>query len=106
MRLRIAMKAAMIAGILLALSSAAVAQDGRKVLARPTPVYPEVAKRMALRGTVKIEITIGADGEIKHTNVIGGHPILVDAALDALKKWKYEPTKAETTLTVQFDFHP
>ena len=54
----------------------------------------------------KIEIVIGLDGEIKHTNVIGGHPVLVDAALDALKKWKYEPAKTESTVTVQFDFRP
>jgi protein TonB len=69
-------------------------------------VYPEIARRLALSGTVKIEITIGTDGEIKHTNVIGGHPILVNSALEALKKWKYEPAKTESTVLVQFDFRP
>ncbi|PYT80690.1 MAG: hypothetical protein DMG40_12075 [Acidobacteria bacterium] len=43
---------------------------------------------------------------MKHANVIGGHPILVDAVLEALKKWKYEPAKGETTITVQYDFRP
>jgi TonB family protein len=55
---------------------------------------------------VKIEVVIGADGQIKDTKVIGGHPVLVSSALDALKKWKYEPAKTETTATLQFDFRP
>ena len=55
---------------------------------------------------MKVEIVIGADGKVKETNVIGGHPILVDATLSALKEWKYEPAKAETTATLNFEFRP
>jgi outer membrane biosynthesis protein TonB len=46
------------------------------------------------------------DGKVKEANVVGGHPILVDATLVALKEWKYEPAKAETNLTLTFDFRP
>ena len=53
-------------------------------------------------GTVKVEITIGPDGKIK--NIIGGHPLLINATLDALKEWKYEPAKTETVETLTFDF--
>lgn len=80
--------------------------DSRKALFKPTPRYPEVARRMSLSGTVKVEITVAPNGEVKNANVIGGHPVLVDAALEAVKRWKYEPAKAESVITVQFNFHP
>jgi len=106
MRLLKSAHAAILATVLCGLPSRTSAQEVRKGISKPGPVYPELAKRMRLTGTVKIEIVIGLDGEIKRTNVIGGHPVLVDAALDALKKWKYEPAKTESTVTVQFDFRP
>ena len=90
----------------LALSASVSAQEARKAVIKRTPAYPDMARRMSLSGTVKIEITVGPDGEIKHTNVIGGHPVLVGSALDALKNWKYEPAKTETVVVVQFDFRP
>lgn len=92
--------------IVWALSANMSAQETRKALSKPTPRYPEVAKRMNLVGTVKVEIVIGADGKVKETNVVGGHPILVDAALAALKEWKYEPASGETNVTLTFEFHP
>ena len=92
--------------ILCACSLGLCAQETRKALTKPTPKYPEIAKRMNLSGTVKIEITVGPNGEVKDTNVLGGHPLLIDAALEAVKKWKYEPAKTETVVTVQFEFHP
>jgi outer membrane biosynthesis protein TonB len=49
------------------------AQEGRKVLSNPVPVYPEVARRLRLTGVVKVQVVIGADGRIKEKNVIGGH---------------------------------
>lgn len=81
-------------------------QEARKVLVRPTPRYPEIAKRLNLVGTVKVEIVIGPDGKIKNTNVLGGHPILVNSTLDTLREWKYEPSKVETMATLTFEFHP
>lgn len=81
-------------------------QENRKALFKPAPTYPEIARHLGLTGTVKIEITISPDGHVKNTNVLGGHPVLISVALDAVKKWKYEPAKTESTVTVQFDFHP
>lgn len=89
-----------------ALSANVSAQETRKALSKPTPRYPEIAKRMNLVGTVKVEIVIGPDGKVKEANVVGGHPILVDATLVALKEWKYEPAKTETNATLTFDFRP
>ena len=82
------------------------AQDVRKVIDQPRPRYPEVAKTFRLSGTVKVQVTIGTDGQIKETKVLGGHPIFVDATLDALKKWRYSPAPAETTAQLEFNFHP
>jgi TonB family protein len=85
-----------------------VAQDdiGRKVKNRVPPVYPEIARKMGIVGTVRLQLTIAPSGNIKETKVIGGHPILVTAAVDAVKKWKFEPANAETSGTVEFKFDP
>lgn len=85
---------------------AAFAQEGRKVLVHPQPVYPELARGLALRGTVRLEVTVGADGEVKNTKPLGGHPLLVQATMDAVRKWKYAPSNAETTMTLEFVFKP
>ena len=89
-----------------AFASGLSAQETRKALSKPTPHYPEIAKRMNLVGTVKVDVVIGPDGKIKTTNIVGGHPVLVDTTLMALKEWKYEPAKTETNLTLTFDFRP
>lgn len=84
----------------------ASAQEVRKVIDQPTPRYPEVAKTLRLSGTVKVQVTIGTDGQIKETKVLGGHPIFIDSTLTALKKWRYAPAPAETTAQLEFNFHP
>src|SRR6476620_6974937 len=75
----------------------ASAQDGRKLIAQPVPAYPEIARRARLSGTVKVEVLIAPDGRVKDVKVIGGHPLFVDATIEALKKWKYAPSSAEAT---------
>jgi TonB family protein len=82
------------------------AQESRKVLSNSVPVYPEMAKRMRLTGTVKVQIVIGTDGRIKEKNFIGGHPVLVSAVEETLKNWKYAPASGETTTQLEFNFHP
>jgi TonB family protein len=80
------------------------AQQARKPISSPAPEFPDIAKKMKLTGVVKIEVLIGADGEIKASNVVGGHPILADAAQKALKKWKYAPGNSETKALLEFKF--
>ena len=82
------------------------AQDGRKALSNPAPTYPEVAKRLRLAGTVKVQVVIGTDGRIKGTSFVGGHPVLVNAVEETLKTWKYAPSSAETSTLLEFNFHP
>lgn len=84
----------------------ATGQEARKALTKPAPSYPDVARRLNLAGVVKIEVVVGTDGEIKGTKVIGGHPLLVDATLKALRDWKYERAGSETKLELEFKFQP
>src|SRR5258708_5543088 len=82
------------------------AQEGRKALSNPAPTYPEVAKKLRLVGTVKVQVLIAADGRIKEKNFIGGHPILVNAVEEKLENWEYAPASGETKRQVEFNFHP
>jgi TonB family protein len=81
------------------------AQESRKLITGPTPVYPEVARRMHLAGTVKVQVVIAPSGQIKEVKVVGGHPVLVSAVEETLKNWKYAPASGETTTQLQFNFH-
>jgi TonB family protein len=76
----------------------------RKVASRVTPVYPELAKKMHIRGTVKVEAIVRPNGQVKSTRLLGGNPVLVTAALDAVSKWKFETAQSETTEVVQLTF--
>jgi TonB family protein len=76
----------------------------RKVRTRVMPEYPLLAKQMNVTGKVKIEATVAADGHVVSTRVVGGSPLLVNSALEALKKWHFEPGPKETTEIVEFAF--
>lgn len=78
----------------------------RKVKTRVPPSYPELARRMSICGTVKMVVVVSPNGSLKDARVVGGNPILVNAALDAVKKWKFEPASVESTGTVEFNFQP
>jgi TonB family protein len=81
----------------------ALAED-RKAKSKVPPSYPELAKKMNVSGTVKVEVVITAAGTVKSAKALGGHPLLIESALDAVKKWKFEPAGEETTQVVAFDF--
>jgi TonB family protein len=85
---------------------AAVEEGKRKVKYKPDPQYPVLARRLSLSGKVKVEIVVAPDGHVKSTRALGGHPLLVQACLDVIREWKYEPGPAETTEIVDFDFKP
>jgi len=68
------------------------------------PLYPAIAKTMNLRGSVQLEVTVKPDGSVKEVRVIGGHPLLADAAVKSVKQWRYEPSGRETTEVVKVNF--
>lgn len=88
--------------VLLIVTNAAAGED-RKVKNQVAPAYPELAKSMHIQGTVKVEITISPSGSVTNTKVVGGHPVLADAAVKAVEKWKFEAGPEETRV-VSFDF--
>ncbi len=61
---------------------------------------------MNISGTVKIEVVVAPNGTVKDARVVGGHPVLANAALDAAKKWRFEPAAAENTGVIDFKFEP
>lgn len=78
--------------------------DSRKAVANPEPQYPPIARQLHITGTVRVELVINADGTIKSSKILGGHPVLVDAVQHALVNWRYAPAASETTQEVDFKF--
>jgi TonB family protein len=78
----------------------------RKVKSKVAPGYPDLAKRMNITGVVRIQLTVAPNGSIKDAKLLGGHPVLGSAALDAVRKWRYEAAAAESTGIVVFRFDP
>ncbi len=82
-----------------------VGEEGkRKVKSRVNPQFSDLARRMNISGKVKVELVIGADGRVKSSRALGGHPLLVQSCLDAVKEWRFEPAPEETTQIVEFEF--
>jgi TonB family protein len=61
---------------------------------------------MNISGTVRLVVVVSASGTVKSTQALGGHPLLVSAAEDAVKKWKFEAAPQENSGVVEFTFKP
>ena len=77
--------------------------EDRKVKSQVEPVYPELARNMHLAGTVRVEVKVNEQGNVEDTKVVGGNPVLADAAVKAVQKWKFVPGPVETKV-LTFDF--
>jgi TonB family protein len=95
---------ALTTSLVTAQSAPASANSERKISSRVAPNYPELARKMHIHGTVRVEAVVRANGSVKSTRVLGGNPVLVDAAIDAVGKWKFETGQGETTEVVQVTF--
>jgi protein TonB len=62
------------------------------LIKRVTPVYPQTAMSARIQGTVRFTVLIGKDGAVRNLQTISGNAILVPAAADAVRQWKYRPT--------------
>jgi TonB family protein len=91
-------------GMVLLGGTAYAAEHPRAIVHSEDPEYPEVAKKMGLHGTVKLRIWITPDGAVRRMEYIGGHPLLAEAALKAVKNWKYVTAPQESELTVEVKF--
>jgi len=90
--------------VVLLISSANAADQERKVVRREEPEYPALAARMNIHGTVKLKIWINPDGTVRRLEYVGGHPVLAESGLKAVKGWKYEPSSRESTAVVELKF--
>jgi len=79
-------------------------ESKRKPTAKVQPKYPALARQLKLSGKVKVEATVTPDGRVKNTRTIGGSPVLVNAALDAIRMWRYEAAAKETVEAIEIDF--
>jgi protein TonB len=83
-----------------------------KLLRQVQPIYPQLARTAHIGGKVELTGVIGADGRVRELRVLGGHPLLTKAALDAVAQWIYEPTRLNgkiveviTNITVSFQLN-
>ena len=89
---------------LMAAQNTAPAAPERRITSRVAAIYPDLAKKMHIHGVVRVEAVVRPNGSVKSTRALGGNPVLVDAALDAVGKWKFESGQNETTQVVQLVF--
>jgi TonB family protein len=78
----------------------------RRIVDRVVPVYPDLARKMQIRGTVRVAVVVAPNGKMKSSQVIGGNPLLAKAAVDAIDKWKWVPAPQETKELIELNFHP
>jgi protein TonB len=83
-----------------------------RIVNRVQPVYPPLARQTRISGTVRLHAIIGKDGAIKELEVLNGHPLLQQAALDSVRQWRYQPTllngeavDVDTTIDVIFSLN-
>jgi protein TonB len=73
------------------------------------PDYPELARRAGVQGVVVLDCLLDTGGNVSEVSVVSGHPLLKGAALDAVRSWRYTPTRLNgapvpvlLTVTVEF----
>jgi protein TonB len=79
------------------------------IITQTHPVYPSLARQARIQGTVVLHAIIDKDGQVAKLEVVSGHPLLVQSALDAVKQWRYRPTQlngdpVEVDTTIQVTF--
>lgn len=83
-----------------------------KLVNKVQPQYPPLARQTRISGTVRLHAIIGKNGQVEQLEVMSGHPLLVQAALDAVRQWRYQPTllngepvEVDTTIDVIFSLN-
>jgi TonB family protein len=110
MRLRTAVLFLLVCGAIGFSAPQARAQESpdshRRMVNRAVPAYPSLAQKMGISGSVKIEAVVAANGTVKSTGILGGHPVLAQAGVDAVRRCKWEAASRETHEIVVLNFHP
>lgn len=77
----------------------------RRVRVNVSPEYPDVARRLMIRGVVQLKVKVSGEGSVRGVEVVGGNPVLVEAAVTAVKKWRYEATGKDSLEAVSVSFN-
>lgn len=80
--------------------------ESRRAKINVPPEYPELARRLSIKGVARVQIKISAGGDVTDVKEVGGNPVLLDALKRAVRKWKYEPSERENTIEIKYDFVP
>jgi TonB family protein len=83
-----------------------VSESGRKVVSKVSPQYPNIARSMKIQGIVRADVLVAPNGKVTSIEVKGGHPLLAQAAQEALRQWKWELASHETHEIVELRFNP
>lgn len=107
MRRRIAVTFAvlLVAGMF-PLSTAYAQQAQRMIITRIIPRYPDLARPMHLEGTVKVSVQVAPNGTVKAVRPVGGSPLLLKAAQEAITQWKWVPASQESNELIELHFKP
>lgn len=81
-------------------------ENARAIVRKVVPTYPEAARRINLSGTVKLLATVAPNGTVKAIQPMGGSPILVQAAQEAVYRWQFAPATSESKEAVELRFNP
>ncbi|MGP0018351.1 MAG: energy transducer TonB [Candidatus Sulfotelmatobacter sp.] len=76
----------------------------RRLLERVAAPYPALARNMGLAGIVKVEVLVAPDGTVKTVDIKGGHPVLAQSAVNAVRRWKWEAAAHESREVVEVKF--
>jgi TonB family protein len=79
---------------------------GRKLVNHVAPAYPALARTLGLEGVVRVDALVEPDGSVKAIDVKGGHPVLAQAAANAVRRWRWEPSTHESHELIQVKFTP
>jgi len=78
----------------------------RKLITRVEPEYPDLLRQRGIGGTVRMQVLIAASGNVKEVKLRGGDAALGEAAVAAVRRWKYAPANSETETEVSISFEP
>jgi TonB family protein len=81
-------------------------QAQRTLVTRVEPQYPETLKQHLIGGTVRLAVTVAPSGRVENVKQLGGNPVLVEAAITAVKQWVYAPGSSRSRLQVTIPFDP
>jgi TonB family protein len=93
----------MLVGFCLPVSTLRATQS-RQITKMVKPDYPSTAREMKVEGTVRLQAVVDRDGNVENVIVVSGHTLLKPAAVECVKKWKYEPSGDVSLVPIQIVF--